>query len=200
MAMIERRVVDVEKPLKIEEIRGELSLRYERMNMKSSRNKEGESFEENAIFSGHFKIKCRNCGQIRHKSFQCKNQGSHNGGNNGNSSGGNFCSYCCKPGHDKKDCFKLKKKDSRSNNGSTNNGHADRPNFDSQDVVLWEIYPSGPWYHFVRENLDDGIIKNEFTKSVENQSDIFTKNVTQEIYERHVEKFLEEYIEGEFNG
>jgi hypothetical protein len=55
-------------------------------------------------------------------------------------------------------------------------------------------------YHFVRENLDDGIIKIEFIKSVENQSDIFTKNVTQEIYERHVEKFLEEYIEGEFNG
>jgi hypothetical protein len=36
-------------------------------------------------------------------------------------------------------------------------------------------------YHFVRENLDNGIIKIEFIKSVENQSDIFTKNVTQEI-------------------
>jgi hypothetical protein len=55
-------------------------------------------------------------------------------------------------------------------------------------------------YHFVRENLDDRIIKIEFIKSVENQSDIFTKNVTQEIYERHVEKFLEECIEGEFNS
>jgi hypothetical protein len=55
-------------------------------------------------------------------------------------------------------------------------------------------------YHFVRENLDDGIIKIEFIKFIENQSDIFTKNVTQEIYERHIEKFLEEYIEGELNG
>jgi hypothetical protein len=55
-------------------------------------------------------------------------------------------------------------------------------------------------YHFVRENLDDGIIKIEFNISVENQCDIFTKNVTQEIYERHVERFLEEYIEGGFNG
>jgi hypothetical protein len=55
-------------------------------------------------------------------------------------------------------------------------------------------------YHFVRENLDDGIIKIEFIKSDENQSDIFTKNFTQEIYERQVKKFLEEYIEGEFNG
>jgi ketol-acid reductoisomerase len=55
-------------------------------------------------------------------------------------------------------------------------------------------------YHFVRKNLDDGIVKNEFNKSVENQLDIFTKSVTQEIYERHVKKFLEEYIEVEFNG
>jgi hypothetical protein len=55
-------------------------------------------------------------------------------------------------------------------------------------------------YHFVRENLDDRIIKIDFIESVENQSDIFTKKVTQEIYERHVEKFLEEYIKGEFNG
>jgi hypothetical protein len=46
------------------------------------------------------------------------------------------------------------------------------------------------WYHFDRENLDDGIIKIEFIESVKNQSDIFTKNVTQEIYERHVEKFF----------
>jgi hypothetical protein len=53
-------------------------------------------------------------------------------------------------------------------------------------------------YHFVQENLDDGIIKIEFIRSVENQSDIFTKNVTQEIYQRHVKTFLEEIIEGEF--
>jgi hypothetical protein len=55
-------------------------------------------------------------------------------------------------------------------------------------------------YHFVRENLDYRIIKIEFIKSVENQSDIFTKTITQEIYERHMKKFLEEYIEEEFNG
>jgi hypothetical protein len=55
-------------------------------------------------------------------------------------------------------------------------------------------------YHFVRENLEEGIIKVEFVKSVDNESDIFTKNVTLEIYKRHVEKFLEEYIEGEYNG
>jgi hypothetical protein len=42
------------------------------------------------------------------------------------------------------------------------------------------------WYHFVRENLEEGIIKIEFVKPVENESDVFTKNVTQEIYERHI--------------
>jgi hypothetical protein len=47
-------------------------------------------------------------------------------------------------------------------------------------------------YHFVRKNLEDGITKIEFIKFVENQSDIFTKNVTQEIYERHVKMFLKE--------
>jgi hypothetical protein len=52
-------------------------------------------------------------------------------------------------------------------------------------------------YHFVRENLEDGIIKIEFVKSAENDSDIFTKNVSQEIYKRHMETFLEEW-HGEF--
>jgi hypothetical protein len=46
---MERRVGDVEKSLTIEEIRGELSLHYERMNMKSSSNKEIEGLEENAF-------------------------------------------------------------------------------------------------------------------------------------------------------
>jgi hypothetical protein len=46
LTLMERRVGDDEKPLTIEEIRGELSLRYERMNMKSSNNKEVEGLEE----------------------------------------------------------------------------------------------------------------------------------------------------------
>jgi hypothetical protein len=53
--------------------------------------------------------------------------------------------------------------------------------------------------HFVRENLEGGIIKIEFVKSENNHSDIFTKNVKQETYERNVKNFwensLEEYSE-----
>ena len=63
---------------------------------------------------------------------------------------------------------------------------------------------SGVWachfytqYHLIRENLKEGIIKIEFVKSVENESDVFTKNVTQEIYKRHVKNFFKEYIQGE---
>jgi hypothetical protein len=46
-------------------------------------------------------------------------------------------------------------------------------------------------YHFVREFIEDGFIKIEFVCSVKNDSDLFTKNVNQELYEKHTKKFLE---------
>jgi hypothetical protein len=117
LALVERRVGDEDKSLSVEELRGELYLRFERLNMKTSRNEEGEFLEEQALFSGQSKGKCRNCGQVGHKSFQCKNRLNHYGGNNGNGTGTNFCSYCRKPGHGKKSCFNFKKKEAQ-------NGHA----------------------------------------------------------------------------
>jgi hypothetical protein len=42
-------------------------------------------------------------------------------------------------------------------------------------------------YHFV---VEDGIVKGEFVNSSENDSDIFTKKVSQETYKRHGMKFL----------
>jgi hypothetical protein len=47
-------------------------------------------------------------------------------------------------------------------------------------------------YHFVREFIKDGFIKIKFVRSVENDSDLFTKNVNQELYEKHTKKFLED--------
>jgi hypothetical protein len=59
---MERRVGDADKPLTVEEVRGELNLRFERLNMKTSRNEKVEVFEEQALFSGKFKGKCQCCG------------------------------------------------------------------------------------------------------------------------------------------
>jgi hypothetical protein len=84
LALLEKGIGNTDKPSTVEEIRAELSLRFEILNMKSTKNDQGEELEEHALFSGQFKGKCRNCGRIGHKSFQCKNCSSHNGGNNGN--------------------------------------------------------------------------------------------------------------------
>jgi hypothetical protein len=45
-------------------------------------------------------------------------------------------------------------------------------------------------YHFIRERVEEGTIKIEFVRSCDNNSNIFMRNVNQEMYERHVKKFL----------
>jgi hypothetical protein len=40
-------------------------------------------------------------------------------------------------------------------------------------------------YHFVREFFEDGFIKIEFVRSVENDAELFTKNINQELYAKH---------------
>ena len=45
-------------------------------------------------------------------------------------------------------------------------------------------------YHFIREHVVDGMVEIVFVSSEENDSDIFTKNVSKETYERHSEKLL----------
>ena len=45
-------------------------------------------------------------------------------------------------------------------------------------------------YHFVREFIQDGFIRIIFVKTRENAADIFTKNTSTEIQERHVRKML----------
>jgi hypothetical protein len=78
--------------------------------MKISRNEEGEVLEEQALFSDQFKGKCQNRGQVDHKSFHYKNRSNHNGGYNENRTGTNFCSYCRKPGDDKKSRLNLRRR------------------------------------------------------------------------------------------
>ena len=45
-------------------------------------------------------------------------------------------------------------------------------------------------YHFVREFIDEGIVKIVFVSTKENDADVFTKNVTSEIYDRMKDKIL----------
>jgi hypothetical protein len=47
-------------------------------------------------------------------------------------------------------------------------------------------------YHFVREFVEEGFIKIIFVRTKENRSDGFTKNVTGEIYDAHVETYMAE--------
>jgi hypothetical protein len=54
LALMERRVGDADKPLIVEEDKGKLNLRFEKLNMKTSRNEEVEVLEEQALFSGQF--------------------------------------------------------------------------------------------------------------------------------------------------
>jgi hypothetical protein len=43
--------------------------------------------------------------------------------------------------------------------------------------------------HFVREFVEEGFIKTIFVKTAENKSDIFTKNVSGEAYDDHIDNY-----------
>jgi hypothetical protein len=45
-------------------------------------------------------------------------------------------------------------------------------------------------YHFVREFVVDGFVKIVFVKTTENKSDMFTKNVSGEAYDVHIDNYI----------
>jgi hypothetical protein len=45
-------------------------------------------------------------------------------------------------------------------------------------------------YHFIRKHIEDGFIQIVFVKSCDNDADLFTQNVSKDIYNEHVGKFL----------
>jgi hypothetical protein len=45
-------------------------------------------------------------------------------------------------------------------------------------------------YHYIRGNLEEGIVNIEFVESIQNNYDNFKKNISQEIHDKHVTKFL----------
>ena len=51
-------------------------------------------------------------------------------------------------------------------------------------------------YHFVREYVQDGFIRNIFVRTKDNDADIFTKNLSGELHNRHAEKMVGEKEDG----
>ena len=46
-------------------------------------------------------------------------------------------------------------------------------------------------YHFVQDYIEDGIVKIVFVKSEENDSDIYTKNLGEELFHKHSGKYIQ---------
>jgi hypothetical protein len=66
MLLLEKQIGSKENPLTIDELKKELSLRYERLVMKTETAKINNLGEEKALVVTQFKVKCRNCGKIGH--------------------------------------------------------------------------------------------------------------------------------------
>ena len=45
-------------------------------------------------------------------------------------------------------------------------------------------------HHFVREHVEDGILKIVYVQSEENDADVFTKNLSGELHGKHTGKFM----------
>ena len=45
--------------------------------------------------------------------------------------------------------------------------------------------------HYVRELINNGYLKVVFIKSEDNDADIYTKNTTEELFEKHSNKYME---------
>jgi hypothetical protein len=46
-------------------------------------------------------------------------------------------------------------------------------------------------YHFVRDYIEDGMVKIVFVKSEDNDSDIYTKNLGEELFYKHSGKYIQ---------
>jgi transposase InsO family protein len=47
-------------------------------------------------------------------------------------------------------------------------------------------------YHFVRELVEEGIINISFVKTLENDADVYTKNLSADLFNKHTEKYMEQ--------
>jgi hypothetical protein len=47
-------------------------------------------------------------------------------------------------------------------------------------------------YHYVRELVEQGIINISFVKTLENDADVYTKNLSADLFNKHTDKYMEE--------
>ena len=46
-------------------------------------------------------------------------------------------------------------------------------------------------YHFIRDLIENGTIQINFIKTTDNDADIYTKNVSSELFNKHIGKYME---------
>jgi hypothetical protein len=83
---LRKRLDDLHDPLTLEELREELSLKFEMMNRRGKLGigQGGHFGEEHALFAGGFKGKCNNCGKIGHKAKDCRDKNNNKNKKDGN--------------------------------------------------------------------------------------------------------------------
>ena len=115
---LRKRLDDLHDPLTLEELREELSLKFEMLNRRGKMAQGGQNThgEEHALFAGGFKGKCNNCGKIGHKARDCRDKKDNKDKEKGQQNGGDGdknieCFYCKKKGHRISNCHKLKQKE-----------------------------------------------------------------------------------------
>ena len=152
-AKLEDRLGDDIDPLTIEEIRTELNLKFQRMNLNRVVD-DDEDEEETALFAGNFKGTCYKCGKIGHKKIDCQEyqendlSGTRRNFNNWSNE---KCAHCGKMGHISDKCwFKY---------GRTENANFGIDNRRYSDIILTAMdnteennkAGSARWQHVARE-------------------------------------------------
>ena len=108
---MEKRIGHATDPLYLEELRGDLGLKYLKLNPRSI-DEDVEEGEEIGLFAGGFKGRCHNCGKQGHKARDCRSRIQGNDRNH-NRTETRTCYYCKEKGHIAANCPKLKAKKQR---------------------------------------------------------------------------------------